>query len=90
MADEREPGGISAKGEMECGFVRSFMLEMSSYPFRVEGCILSINELGKESRVYRLPVGVIGIISPWNFPMQLSNHSACPTGLFVLNARRTT
>ncbi len=74
----RESGGTRAKGEMECGFVQSFMLEMSSYPFRMEGRILPIDEPGKESRVYRQPVGVIGIISPWNFPMQLSHRSVAP------------
>ena len=74
----RESGGIRAKGEMECGFVRAFMLEMSSYPFRMEGRILPIDEPGKESRVYRQPVGVIGVISPWNFPMQLSHRSVAP------------
>lgn len=63
---------------MEYGFVRASMLEISSYPFRMEGRILPINEPGKESRVYKLPVGVIGIISPWNFPMHLSNRSIAP------------
>ena len=74
----RESGGIRAKGEMECGFVRSFMLEMSSYPFRPNGEMIPIDEPGKESRVYRRPIGVIGVISPWNFPMQLSHRSIAP------------
>ena len=33
---------------------------------------------GKESRVYRQPVGVVGMISPWNFPLHLSNRSIAP------------
>ena len=33
---------------------------------------------GKESRVYRQPVGVVGMISPWNFPLHLSNRSVAP------------
>lgn len=40
---------------------------------------------GKESRVYRQPVGVVAVISPWNFPMQLSNRSVAPA-LAVGNA----
>ena len=74
----RESGRIRAKAEMECGFVRSFMLEMSSYPSRMEGRIIPIDEPGKESRVYKRPIGVIGVISPWNFPMQLSHRSIAP------------
>ena len=74
----RESGGIRAKAEMECAFVRSFMLEMSSYPSRMEGRIIPIDEPGKESRVYKRPIGVIGVISPWNFPMQLSHRSIAP------------
>ena len=74
----RESGGIRAKADMECGFVRSFMLEMSSYPSRMDGRIIPIDEPGKESRVYKRPIGVIGVISPWNFPMQLSHRSIAP------------
>jgi aldehyde dehydrogenase (NAD+) len=33
---------------------------------------------GKESRVYRQAAGVVAVISPWNFPLQLSNRSAAP------------
>lgn len=36
------------------------------------------NTPGKENRVYREPVGVVGIISPWNFPMLLSQRSVAP------------
>jgi aldehyde dehydrogenase (NAD+) len=40
---------------------------------------------GKENRVYREPVGVVAVISPWNFPLQLSNRSVAPA-LAVGNA----
>jgi aldehyde dehydrogenase (NAD+) len=33
---------------------------------------------GKESRVYRQPAGVVAVISPWIFPMQLSNRCVAP------------
>ena len=33
---------------------------------------------GKEGRVYRKPVGVVGIISPWNWPFQLTARSLIP------------
>lgn len=40
---------------------------------------------GKENRVYTRPVGVVGVISPWNFPMYLSHRSVAPA-LAVGNA----
>jgi aldehyde dehydrogenase (NAD+) len=44
----------------------------------VAGRVLPIDEPGKESRVYRQPIGVIGVISPWNFPIYLSQRSVAP------------
>ncbi|MEO8527761.1 MAG: aldehyde dehydrogenase family protein [Pseudolysinimonas sp.] len=40
---------------------------------------------GKENRIYRRPAGVVGVISPWNFPMYLSQRSVAPA-LAVGNA----
>ncbi len=73
-----EAGGVRARSEWEWGIVRADMLEAASYPFRVSGRILPAEIPGKESRVYRQPVGVVGVISPWNFPMHLSNRSVAP------------
>jgi aldehyde dehydrogenase (NAD+) len=33
---------------------------------------------GKENRVYRIPAGVIGMISPWNWPLYLSIRGVSP------------
>lgn len=74
----REAGGIRYKAELEWQFVRATMLEAASFPHRVEGRILPLDEAGKESRAYRQPLGVIGVISPWNFPMHLSHRSIGP------------
>lgn len=52
--------------------------EAASFPSRMEGRILSSDIPGKEGRVYRKPVGVVGVISPWNFPLNLSNRSVAP------------
>ncbi|GAA1895502.1 aldehyde dehydrogenase family protein [Streptomyces sodiiphilus] len=51
-------------------------LEMETVPSDVPG---------KENRVYRRPAGVVGVISPWNFPLFLSNRSVAPA-LAVGNA----
>ncbi len=74
----RESGSTRFKAELEWQFVRSIILEAASFPHRVEGRILPLDEAGKESRAYRQPLGVIGVISPWNFPMHLSHRSIGP------------
>ncbi|BBY49443.1 aldehyde dehydrogenase [Mycolicibacterium arabiense] len=81
----RETGGTLAKAELEWSLVRSVMWEAASMPHHVEGRIMPSDIPGKESRVYREPVGVVAVISPWNFPMQLSNRSVAPA-LAVGNA----
>jgi aldehyde dehydrogenase (NAD+) len=80
-----ETGGTTAKAELEWSLVRSVMLEASSVPHHVTGRIMPSDIPGKESRVYRVPAGVVAVISPWNFPMQLSNRSVAPA-LAVGNA----
>ena len=59
--------------------------EAASYPYRVQGRILPSDTPGKENRVYRQPVGVVAVISPWNVPLHLSNRSVAPA-LAVGNA----
>lgn len=81
----RETGGTLAKAELEWNLVRSVMWEAASMPHHVQGQIMPSDIPGKESRVYREPVGVVAVISPWNFPMQLSNRSVAPA-LAVGNA----
>jgi len=70
----RESGGTLAKAGLEWNLVRSVMLEAASMPHHVTGSIMPSDIPGKESRVYRQPAGVVAVISPWNFPSQLSNR----------------
>lgn len=81
----RETGGTLAKAELEWGLVRAGLWEAASLPHHVTGTILPSDVPGKENRVYRQPAGVIAVISPWNFPLQLSNRSVAPA-LAVGNA----
>ena len=74
----RESGSTRIKAEWEWHGVHSVTLEAASFPYPVEGRILPLDESGKESRAYRQPLGVIGVISPWNFPMILSHRSIAP------------
>jgi aldehyde dehydrogenase (NAD+) len=81
----RETGGTAAKAELEWSLARSVLWEAASMPHHVEGKIMPSDIPGKESRVYREAAGVVAVISPWNFPMQLSNRSVAPA-LAVGNA----
>ncbi|MFM2484652.1 aldehyde dehydrogenase family protein [Celerinatantimonas yamalensis] len=73
-----ESGSTRLKAEMEWNGVRAGTLAAATMPARIAGCILPIDVPHKESRVYRRPLGVIGVISPWNFPMHLSNRTIAP------------
>jgi aldehyde dehydrogenase (NAD+) len=74
----KESGSTRTKATAEWSFVRGGMLWASTLAYRTAGRILPIDIPGKESRVYRRPLGVVGVISPWNFPMYLSNRSIAP------------
>lgn len=74
----KESGSTRIKAQIEWGAARSITLEAASFPSRSHGRILHSNVPGKENRVYREPIGVIGVISPWNFPLHLSQRSVAP------------
>ncbi|RFU22699.1 aldehyde dehydrogenase family protein [Geodermatophilus marinus] len=74
----RETGCAAPVAEFQWAITQRDFFEAASYPYRVEGRILPADIEGKESRVYRRPVGVVAVISPWNVPMHLSNRSVAP------------
>lgn len=74
----RESGSTRIKANAEWGAVRGGMLEAATLPALAQGHIMPVDKPGKEARVYKKPVGVIGVISPWNFPLHLSNRSLAP------------
>ena len=74
----RESGSTLLKAQIEWGAARAITLEAASLPNRVHGRIVASNVPGKESRVYRVPLGVVGVISPWNFPLHLTQRSLAP------------
>ncbi|MHC5349486.1 aldehyde dehydrogenase family protein [Metapseudomonas furukawaii] len=74
----RESGSTRLKASLEWSAARAITLESASFPGRVQGRILDSDIPGKESRVYRGPIGVVGVISPWNFPLHLTQRSLAP------------
>jgi aldehyde dehydrogenase (NAD+) len=85
----RESGSTCLKAEMEWESTHAIALECASMPHRVEGRVLPRDVPGKECRVYRKPVGVVGVIGAPLFATKIeagiwptstiSQCSICPT-----------
>lgn len=74
----RESGSTRVKAHVEIDFSIGIIKEAATFPFRMNGRIVPSIIPGKENRIYRKPVGVVGVISPWNFPLYLSMRSIAP------------
>ncbi|MET8632902.1 aldehyde dehydrogenase family protein [Streptomyces sp. NPDC004074] len=73
-----ELGGTRVKAAFELHLAKEFLRESIQLTLRPEGKILPSPVDGKENRLYRVPVGVVGVISPFNFPFLLSIKSVAP------------
>ncbi|MEU6416648.1 aldehyde dehydrogenase family protein [Streptomyces spiralis] len=73
-----ELGGTHVKAGFELHLVKEFLRESIHLALRPEGQILPSPGEGKENRLFRVPVGVVGVISPFNFPFLLSVKSVAP------------
>jgi aldehyde dehydrogenase (NAD+) len=74
----RETGATVAQAELEWGLARSAMLAAAGVPHQVTGQIVPSDLPGRQNRVFRVPAGVVGVISPWWTPMRLSSRSLAP------------
>lgn len=74
----KESGSTVGKAQVEVSLAAGITLEASSFLTRVHGRIVESNTPGKELRVHRRPIGVVGVISPWNLPLRLSERSVAP------------
>ncbi|WP_042263439.1 benzaldehyde dehydrogenase [Paraburkholderia heleia] len=80
----RETGGILAKGEHEVREAIVLLQRAAAMPLEANGRVLP-SAPGRLSLARQLPLGVIGVISPFNFPLVLSLRSVAPA-LAVGNA----
>ncbi|WP_114570656.1 aldehyde dehydrogenase family protein [Exiguobacterium flavidum] len=67
---------IKAEGEFKASLL--IVKEAATFPLRMHGEIRPSVVPGKENRLYRKALGVIGVISPWNFPFHLAVRSIAP------------
>ena len=80
----QESGSTRLKANIEVDAALGIIQEAHTFPLRVHGEILATNVPNQQSSVYRKALGVIAVISPWNFPFHLSMRSVI-TGLATGN-----
>jgi acyl-CoA reductase-like NAD-dependent aldehyde dehydrogenase len=73
-----ETGSSYLKANTEIELTLALMKEASAFPLQMHGTITPSLIPGKENRMYRTPVGVVGVISPFNFPLYLTMRSVAP------------
>ncbi|MEE1808779.1 aldehyde dehydrogenase family protein [Streptomyces sp. BE133] len=73
-----ELGGTRLKAEYEVCVAEEFLRDAIQQALRPLGRILPSPVDGKENRLFRQPVGVIGVISPFNFPFLVTMKSVAP------------
>ena len=73
----RETGGIPAKAGFEIHIVTEILYRSSAMCTEPQGLVLP-SDPGRISLARRRPRGVIGVISPFNFPLILSARAVAP------------
>jgi benzaldehyde dehydrogenase (NAD) len=73
----RETGGIPAKAGFEIHLVTEILYRSAAMCTEPQGLVLP-SDPGRISLARRLPRGVVGIISPFNFPLILSCRAVAP------------
>jgi benzaldehyde dehydrogenase (NAD) len=74
----REGGAVPGKAAFEVDLVLGELWEAAALPTQPWGHLLPTSEPGRESIARRVPLGVVGVISPWNFPQILSVRAVAP------------
>lgn len=74
----REGGAVPGKAAFEVDLVLGELWEAAALPTQPWGRLLPTSEAGRESTARRAPLGVVGVISPWNFPLVLSMRAVAP------------
>src|SRR6267142_3635022 len=80
IADQiiRETGSIRAKAQWEVRITAREFLEAASLGSQLRGVLTATLEDGQQSLARRVPLGVVGIITPWNSPLILAARAVAP------------
>lgn len=74
----RECGSAMPKAEWELHATYEQLQMSAAMPMQAEGSIFPSNMPGRLNMWVHVPIGVIGVIAPWNFPLLLSMRSVAP------------
>lgn len=74
----RESGSIQAKAQWEVTVVAREILEAAALGSAPSGFLTATAEPGRRNVARRIPLGVVGIITPWNSPFILAARAVGP------------
>jgi benzaldehyde dehydrogenase (NAD) len=74
----RETGAIRGKAEYEVNGSIEYLYDAATLASRTGGDLLPSAWPGKLNLVQRIPLGVVAVISPWNFPLTLAMYAIAP------------
>lgn len=74
----RECGSTRFKAEWELSVCVEQLYMAASMPMQANGEVFPSSTPGRTNIWRRVPMGVVGVISPWNFPLLLSIRSIAP------------
>jgi benzaldehyde dehydrogenase (NAD) len=74
----RETGAILGKAQYEVGGAANELYEAAGLTSRAVGEILPSHSTSRVSIAERVPVGVVGALTPWNFPLILGMRVVAP------------
>jgi benzaldehyde dehydrogenase (NAD) len=74
----RETGCIGGKADYEIGAAASELTEAAGLASRATGEVLPTSHAGRFSLSERIPVGLVGVLTPWNFPLVLGMRVIAP------------
>jgi benzaldehyde dehydrogenase (NAD) len=74
----RETGSIPGKAQYEVGGAANELFEAAALTSRAVGEILPSHSPTRVSIAERVPMGVVGAITPWNFPLILGMRVVAP------------
>ncbi|PWA05118.1 aldehyde dehydrogenase [Pueribacillus theae] len=73
-----ESGSTIKKANFEIDTALRYIKEASEFPFKMESETLDSTIKGKKNKIFRIPVGIVSVITPWNFPFNLAIRSVAP------------